>query len=146
MKLGSINPMNFKGIYEVKGAEHSKTAKNVPADTWQKGNEDLTYVNLTYRPFIDEVVDEAKIKNAVPGVLIEHYYEPTDKYCADAVVPKIEVGKTLNCTQDEWERATEKKPESTIPVLETFARCIHDVQAKSRALAPEEQAAIAEAN
>lgn len=146
MKLGSVTPMNFKGIYELKGTERAKTAKNVPADTWQKGNEGLTFVNLTYRPFIDEVVDENKIKNAIPGVLVEHYYEPSDRYCTDAVVSKVEIGKTLNCTQDEWERAHEEKIESTIPNLEEHAHCVQDMDAKTRFLSPEEETAIKEAN
>ncbi len=146
MKLGSISPMNFKGIYEVAGQKTDLNPKNVPAGDWEKGNEDLTYVNLTYRPFIDEIVDEKKIKSAIPGVLVQHYYEAGDKYCASAVVPKVTVGKALNCTQDEWERATEKKAESTIPTLKDFAHCVHDVQAQTRTLTEAEEQAIVEAN
>ena len=54
MKLGSISPMNFKGIYEVSGQKTDLNPKNVPAGDWEKGNEDLTYVNLTYRIVRDE--------------------------------------------------------------------------------------------
>ena len=102
MKLGSISPMSFKGIYEVKGQETNLNAKNVPAGDWEKGNEDLTYVNMTYRPFVDEIVDEKKIKAAIPGVLVQHYYEAGDKYCASAVVPKITIGKAFHRTEDFW--------------------------------------------
>ena len=146
MKLGSISPMNFKGIYEVAGQKTDLNPKNVPAGDWEKGNEDLTYVNLTYRPFIDEVVDEKKIKAAIPGILVQHYYEAGDKYCASAVVPKIEVGKTMNCTQDEWERAHEKEATSTIPNLKEYAHCVHDVESQVRELTPAEEQAIVEAN
>ena len=61
MKLGSISPMNFKGIYEVESTKLKLHPNNVPATDWEKGNEDLTFVNLTYRPFIDEKVDENKL-------------------------------------------------------------------------------------
>lgn len=112
MRIGKINSMNFKGLYEIKSKKESKTTKEIPANNFEKDAIRLKFADVIYRPFMGEVLDKKKLEevkaNVAAGALEHGYTDSGDHYYLNAVVSEVYLGQSLNFTQDEWERVTGK--------------------------------------
>lgn len=147
MKIGKINQTNFKGLYEIKSKTLSATAKAVPAENHEKDSVKLEFAHVIYRPFMGEKLDLEKIKSKVSAGALEHgYTAPGDHYYLNAVVPEVYLGKTLNFTQDEWERVTGKNIEDVAVTKETLIEKLEDKGNYITEMSQEEADAIKTAN
>lgn len=100
MKISSINPMNFQGLWEHKSTGHR----------FDKGNNRLIFFDdFTYHPFADETQEEVEqvMTKERKTPILKHQLSETST--ATIIVRNFKIGERLNIREEDYEQIQNMK-------------------------------------